>query len=84
MATKKIPHAQALKLLIWREKFTFAKQLLDTAERAIEKLRTGIVDAHEFTDIPVDAAKGVNIKLEDGPDENGLVEVEWEAPDATS
>jgi len=65
--------------MLWRTQFTFAKGLLDSAERSIEKLRTSIVDAHEFTDIPVEAAKGVDIKLDDGPDENGLIEVEWEA-----
>ena len=76
MASKRIPYAQALKLAQWLGTFAELNAVVMQAQQRLERLRAKLVDAGEFADIPLDG-KGMEIKLEAGPDKHGLIEVEW-------
>lgn len=79
--TTYIPYKQALKIWEWRMSYLKGQALIQNAQRQLERERQKIADAHEFADIPLD--KDVDIKLECGPDGQGMIVVEWEVPDAT-
>ena len=76
MSTKRIPYEQALKLAQGLATFAELNGVVQSAQQRVERLRAKLVGAGEFTDIPLDG-KGLDIKLEAGPDEHGLIEVEW-------
>ena len=76
MSTTRIPYAQALKLAQWLATFQELNAVVTQAQQRLERLRAKLVDAGEFTDIPLDG-KGLDIKLEAGPDKHGMIEVEW-------
>ena len=80
MASKLIPYEQALKLAQWLGTFQELNAVVQQAQQRVERLRARLVDAGEFADIPLDG-KGLEIKLEAGPDKHGLIEVEWKEPD---
>ena len=76
MSTKRIPYAQALKLAQWLGIFQATNPMAQSMLRQVDQMRQKLVDAGEFTDIPLDG-QGLDIKLEAGPDKHGLIEVEW-------
>ena len=77
MATKKIPYEQALKLAQWLANFAELNPMAQQVNQRLERLRTKLIGAGEFADIPLDG-KGLEVKLESGPDKHGLIEVEWD------
>ena len=80
MASKKIPYEQALKLSQWLATFNELNAVVQQAQQRLERLRAKLIGAGEFADIPLDG-KGLEVKLEPGPDKHGLVAVEWKEPD---
>ena len=80
MASKKIPYEQALKLVQWLATFAELNGVVSAAQQRLERLRAKLIGAGEFADVPLDG-KGLEVKLEPGPDKHGLVEVSWKEPD---
>ena len=80
MASKKIPYEQALKLVQWLATFAELNGVVSAAQQRLERLRAKLIGAGEFADVPLDG-KGLEVKLEPGPDKHGLIEVEWKEPD---
>ena len=80
MASKRIPYEQALKLAQWLGSFAELNAVVQQAQQRLERLRAKLIGAGEFADVPLDG-KGLEVKLEPGPDEHGLVEVSWKEPD---
>ena len=77
MTTKSIPYEQALKLVIWMNNFKELNGVLQDASARLETLRKKLLAAADFTSIPLHSSN-LNVKIENGPDEDGLITVEWE------
>ena len=79
MAKKLIPYEQALRLDRWSHSWKRGSELIAGIQRELERERLRLVAAYEFAGIPLDGQ--VDVKLEDGPDEQGMVAVEWKDKD---
>jgi hypothetical protein len=83
MTNRQLPYAQALKLVRWMDTYQELNAVISSMQQRLERLRTRLTDAAEFADIPLDRT-GVKVKIEDGPDGAGMIEVEWEESDGGS
>jgi len=77
MATKSIPYEQALKLVIWMNNFQELNGVVQDATTRLDTLRKKLLAAADFTSIPLHSTN-LNVHIEDGPDKDGLITVEWE------
>ena len=77
MTTKSIPYEQALKLVIWMNNFKELNGVVQDANTRLDTLRKKLLAAADFTSIPLHSSD-LNVKIENGPDEDGLITVEWE------
>jgi hypothetical protein len=80
---KLIPYEQALRLHEWTISWARGQGLIEAAQRQLERERQRLTSAYEFAGIPLD--RRVDVRLEPGPDENGMITVKWqEDQDAAS
>ena len=81
MAEKRITYKQALAIVTRMHAMDGAAAAVQSAQQFAQQLRVRLTDAATMADLPLDAAD-LTIHIDDGPDAEGSVLVEWKDEDA--